>query len=179
MIVFFEGETEEQALPIFFQKHFKKTPADMGLNFVGVGGYGNYLPFLRFAESLNIPWVIFSDAEKKKGTQESVKESVKKQVSDAGTKTGSIVFLDDGNGFEKQLVRDGFREEIKTAITRFGNGSRKYNDNQLFKIISKKKTQYGPAVAEEIIQSGKDLPPKVIELFSKIANVLNVRGEET
>ena len=174
MIVFFEGETEEQALPIFFQKHFKKTPADMGLNFVGVGGHGNYLPFLRFAESLNIPWVIFSDAEEKKGT----KESVKKQVSDSGTQTGSIVFLDDGNGFEKQLVRDGFREEIKTAITRFGNGSRKYNDNQLFKIISKKKTQYGPAVAEEIIQSGKNLPPKVIELFSKIANVLNVRGEE-
>jgi putative ATP-dependent endonuclease of OLD family len=35
----------------------------MGIDFVGVGGYGNYLPFLRFAESLNIPWLILSDAE--------------------------------------------------------------------------------------------------------------------
>ena len=175
MIVFFEGETEEQALPVFFQKHFEKTPADVGLNFVGVGGHGNYLPFLRFAESLNIPWVIFSDAEKKKGT----KKSVEKQISDSGTKTGSVVFLDDGNGFEKQLVRDGFHEQIKTVVNRLGNGSREYTDNQLVKIISRKKTQYGPAVAEEIIQSGKDLPPKAIELFSRIANVLNMRGEET
>ena len=35
----------------------------MGIDFVGVGGYGNYLPFLRVAEALKIPWFIFSDAE--------------------------------------------------------------------------------------------------------------------
>ena len=174
MIVFFEGETEEQALPIFFEEHFRKTPAAIGLNFVGVGGHGNYLPFLRFAESLNIPWVIFSDAEKKKGT----KESVEKQVLDSGTKTGSVVFLDEGNGFEKQLIRDGFSEEIKIVVNRFGNSSYEYNDKQLFKIISKKKSQYGPAVAEKIIQSDKDLPPKVIELFNRIANVLNVQRKK-
>jgi putative ATP-dependent endonuclease of OLD family len=55
VIVFFEGETEEQALPIFAQKHFGKTPVEMGLDFVGVGGFRNYLPFLRFAEASVFP----------------------------------------------------------------------------------------------------------------------------
>ena len=174
MIVLFEGETEEQVLPIFFEERFKKTPATVGLNFVGVGGHGNYLPFLRFAESLNIPWVIFSDAEEKKGT----KESVENQVSDSRSKIGSVVFLDDGNGFEKQLVQDGFHQEIEKAVNSFSNDPRNYVAKELIKIISKKKTQYSPAIAEEIIQSGKDLPPKVIELFSKIANVLNIQGKK-
>jgi putative ATP-dependent endonuclease of OLD family len=35
----------------------------MGVDFVGVGGYGNYLPFLHFAKFLNIPWLILSDGE--------------------------------------------------------------------------------------------------------------------
>jgi hypothetical protein len=35
----------------------------MGIDFVGVGGHKSYLPFLWFAESLNIPWLILSDSE--------------------------------------------------------------------------------------------------------------------
>ena len=63
-IVFFEGETEEQALPIFAEHYFEEIPVEMGIDFVGVGGSGNYLPFLRIAQSLKIPWFIFSDGEK-------------------------------------------------------------------------------------------------------------------
>jgi hypothetical protein len=46
---------------------------EMGIDFVGVGGYKSYLPFLWFAESLNIPWLILSDSEN------TTVESVKKQ----------------------------------------------------------------------------------------------------
>jgi putative ATP-dependent endonuclease of OLD family len=91
LIVFFEGETEEQALPIFVEHHFKKSAVEMGIDFVGVGGYRSYLPFLRFAESLNIPWLILSDAEI------NVKTSVKKQFGDCGSLSSEsdvIVFLD-------------------------------------------------------------------------------------
>jgi len=62
-LVFFEGETEEQALPIFAEQFFKKTSVELGIDFIGVGGNGNYLPFLRVAEALHIPWFILSDAE--------------------------------------------------------------------------------------------------------------------
>jgi len=78
-IVLFEGETEEQALPIFFKKYFDKNHIELGVDFIGVGGYGNYLPFMRFAENLQIPWFIFSDNDKN-GT---VKSSVEKQFTDS------------------------------------------------------------------------------------------------
>ena len=74
-MVFFEGETEEQALPIFAKHYFGKSAVEMGVDFVGVGSCNSYLPFLRFAESLNIPWLILSDAE------EITVERVKKQFS--------------------------------------------------------------------------------------------------
>ena len=187
VIVFFEGETEEQALPIFAQKHFNKTVVEMGLDFVGVGGHGNYLPFLRFAESLKIPWLIFSDAENT--PEKRIKASVQQQFSDCGSvknEKDCIIFLDDGYDFEKQLIVDGFSGEIKQAIIKqsiFTNDCHKqaketeieaYDDDKLYKVITGRKTQYGPAIAEQIIQSGKDLPPKLIELFGKLATVLKM-----
>lgn len=45
LLVFFEGETEEQALPIFAQNYFGKSPVEMVIDFVGVGGYKSYLLF--------------------------------------------------------------------------------------------------------------------------------------
>jgi putative ATP-dependent endonuclease of OLD family len=62
-LVFFEGETEEQALPDFAEKRWGKHPHDLSFGFVGVGGKGSYLPFLRMAETFKIPWYIFSDGE--------------------------------------------------------------------------------------------------------------------
>ena len=187
VIVFFEGETEEQALPIFARKHFNKTPVEMGLDFVGVGGYGNYLPFLRFAEALKIPWLIFSDAENK--PVKSVKTSVQSQFSKCGSKKNEgecIVFLDEGNDFERQLISDGFTDEVKQAIVKQGiyhndkhkqakvQKIEKYDDDKLYEVIAGSKAQYGPAIAERIIQSDKGLPPKVIELFDEIAAILKM-----
>ncbi|NQU63730.1 MAG: AAA family ATPase, partial [SAR324 cluster bacterium] len=194
-IVFFEGETEEQALPIFAQKHFNKSPVEMGLDFVGVGGFRGYLPFLRFAEALKIPWLIFSDGENT--PEKNIKASVQKQFLNCGsTKNESdcIVFLDEGNDFEKQLIHDGFSDEIKKTIASFDvyeNEQHKaakeqerlkqiseYNDEDLYQIITGSKTQYGPAIAEQIVNSEKELQPKVIDLFGKIAVVLKIKEVE-
>ena len=56
-LVLFEGETEEQALPIFFESYFNKTSVEVGVDFIAVGSYTAYLPFIRFAEDLKIPWI--------------------------------------------------------------------------------------------------------------------------
>jgi putative ATP-dependent endonuclease of OLD family len=182
LIVFFEGETEEQALPILAQKYFNQTSFEMGVDFVGVGGCKSYLPFLMFAENLNIPWVIFSDAEDK------AKKWVNKHFKECKTNKNQndvVVFLDANNDFENQLISDGFTDEIKQAIidqSDFHNEQHKdakvqeienYNDNKLYDTITGEKTKYGPAIAEQIIKSDKDLPPKVIELFEKIKTILN------
>ncbi|MBT4289267.1 MAG: AAA family ATPase [Deltaproteobacteria bacterium] len=183
VIIFFEGETEEQALPILAQKFFDNTSVELGLDFVGVGGYGNYLPFLRFTEALNIPWFIFSDAENQP------KASVQKQFLDCGTDKNEedcIVFLNDGNDFERQLIEDGFGDEIKQAIIKEGDYQNEqhkqakvleignYDNDKLYEVITGNKTQYGPAIAEQITEVEKDLPAKVIDLFEKITTLLKV-----
>lgn len=189
LIVFFEGETEEQALPIFSQNYFKRTPVEMGVDFIGVGGFGSYLPFLQFAEALNLPWLVFSDAENTPG--KNIKAQVQKQFENCGaTKKESdcIVFLDDGNDFERQLINDGFTAEIIQAILdmkiyenedhelkskpAYEADVRSYSADKLHSVITGKKTQFGPAIAEKIVDSGKALPPKVISLFNKISAAL-------
>lgn len=166
----------------------------MGLDFVGVGGYAGYLPFLRFAEALNIPWLIFSDAEI---SPDDVKGNVSRQFSKCGSlkrEADCIVFLDNGYNFEKQLIHDGYGDEIKQAILSLdhycneqhraakekirADEIEQYQDEELYNVITGCKTQYGPAVAEQIIQSEKQLPPKIIALFTKIAAIFKMEEGE-
>lgn len=215
LIVFFEGETEEQALPIFAEKYFGKTPVEMGLDFVGVGGYGNYLPFLRFAKSMNIPWLILSDGEDK------VKKSITKTLNKLSnvknldlSKIDNVFVLDNLADFEKYLIDTDYIEEIKLALSDLHDDNyltdyiekqdgtkgkriktnktcktckqniyddllRGYSNDEgfqraLYDCMTAQKTQFGPAIAEQIIKSKKDLPPKVVELFTKIKSTLKI-----
>ncbi len=188
-IVFFEGETEEQTLPILAEHFFNKPLAEIGIDFVGVGGSGNYLPFLRVAEALKIPWFILSDAE------EGIKTSVKTQFTNCNSnklEADVVVFLTDGNNFEKQLISDGYNEEIRKSIINLEipkcntpqhvEAKKKeiasYDDKRLYEIITISKAQYGPVIAEAIIESKKRLPPKIAELFEKIKSLLERRDAD-
>jgi len=191
LLVFCEGETEEQALPILTEKFFRKSSVEMSIDFVGVGSYGNYLPFLRFAEALKIPWLIFSDAEK------NIKANVKKQFLNCRSMKNEdecIIFLDENNDFEKQLIADGFCDEIRKAIVSFDiycneqhraakepqrqNEVNQFSEERLYKEITGSKAKYGLAIAEQIIQSDKALPQKMVKLFNKIDAVLRKQESE-
>lgn len=113
-LVLCEGETEEQALPLLFQKFFKSEPCVLGVNFIGVGGGGKYLPFLKFARDFATPVFIFSDGE------ESVTRALKKQYESVFgaidiTSCPKITILD-GTDFEEYLISSGFKEIIETTI---------------------------------------------------------------
>lgn len=192
-LVLFEGETEEQALPILADHHFKMSTFEMGVNYISVGGQGNYSRFLQFATALNIPWFIFSDAEPR------IKTSVEKQVMEiAPTKLPDcVVFLDAGNDYEKQLISDGYADVIKTAIIQLEiaechneqhrqakepeirNEVASYNDTILYEIMTAAKAKYAPIIAEEIIKSKKPLPPKILTLFNKINALFTDRSMST
>jgi len=188
-IIFFEGDTEEQALPIFAEYYFNKTPVEMGIDFVGVGGHGNYLPFLRIAEALRIPWFILSDAEP------AIKTSVKKQYVECGcckSEGNAVFFLGDGNNFEKQLISDGYNEEVRESIIKIElpkcqspqhaeakkEEIASYNDLKLCEIITGSKALFGPVIAETIIEKKKPLPPTVTALFDKIKSLLERRDKD-
>jgi putative ATP-dependent endonuclease of OLD family len=182
VVVFFEGETEEQALPIFAEKHFGKSFSELGIDFVGVGGFGSYHTFIKFAEAFNIPYLVFSDAE------EGPRESVIEQINNSNNKDISkVIFVDDGNDFEKQLVVDGYQDEIRMSIEKIDlpEGSHPnhiaakkaeilaYDDAKLYAVMTASKTQFAPVLAQSIIESNKDLPIKVVQLFEEINKIIN------
>ncbi|MDH4943963.1 AAA family ATPase [Sulfurimonas sp. C5] len=188
-IVLGEGETEEQALPVFFEKHFNGSSIEYGIDFIGVGSFGNYLPFIRFAESLNIPWFILSDND----DSGNVRTSVLRQLTTSGSakqESDCIVFADNENDFEKQLINDGFQDEIKKVLLSLKTYTNEQHesvqkprdeaeinglsDEELYEYLTKEKAQFAPLVANEIVNSEKALPNKIINLFTKIATELNI-----
>lgn len=192
-IILFEGETEEQALPIFFEEYFGTNPIEYGVDFIGVGSYGSYLPFIRFAEYFNIQWFIFSDND----SNGVVKKSVEKQFVSCNSiqnQDKSIIFLEETLDFEKQLIQEGFQDEIKEYLVEsilYANPQHKevqepkdkaeidaYSDEDLYKKIKNIKAQYAPVIAEKIVKNDENsLPSKVIELFDNIAETFDIKVE--
>ncbi|WP_417885054.1 AAA family ATPase [Zunongwangia sp.] len=187
LVILFEGETEEQALPITIEKHFQKSSIELGVDFIGVGGSGNYLPFIRFFETFNIPYLILSDNEAE------ARDSVEKQIDKSKHQDlNKVVFLEDGNDFEKELCENGYIEEVKNAYSIL-KLSECYNDQHrdakraelaqipdedYYDLIVNLKTQFAPIIAYELNKSEKGLPEKMIELFDKVDHILNPSTDE-
>jgi putative ATP-dependent endonuclease of OLD family len=113
-LVFFEGETEEQALPDFAEKRWGKHPNDLGFSFVGVGGSGNYLPFLRMAESFKIPWFIFSDGEA--DAIAAVNAALAAVGQAASPNNPRVVVLPGGKKFETYIVTEATKDALIAAM---------------------------------------------------------------
>jgi putative ATP-dependent endonuclease of OLD family len=113
-LVFCEGETEEQALPDFAEKYWGKHPNDLGFSFVGVGGKGNYLPFLRMAESFQIPWFIFSDGET--DTITAVNAALAAVGQAAIPNNPRVIVLPGGMKFETYIVTEASKDALIAAM---------------------------------------------------------------
>ncbi|MCH6233151.1 ATP-dependent nuclease [Cognataquiflexum rubidum] len=188
LVIMFEGETEEQALPITIQRHFSKSPIELGVDFIGVGGSGNYLPFIRFFEAFNIPYLIFSDNEAEANA------TVTNQISKSKLNDiNRVVFLNPNNDFEKELCENGYIEEVKRAyhhliLSECENDRHKeakqreldrIPDSNYYDLISNIKTQFAPLIGYELYKSEKPLPSKIIELFDKVSLILNPTSNDT
>ena len=109
-LVFFEGETEEFAFPVFAEAYWRKNIHLLGINFVSVGGDGGYLPFIRMANSFKIPWYIFSDGET--DAKSKLKSACAKvKISNPET-CPNILILPDGKNWEKYLISQGYEYAV-------------------------------------------------------------------
>lgn len=114
-IVLCEGETEEQALPLLFEKFFGCQAFQLGVNFVSVGGSGKkYLPFFRFAKDFSIPVFVFSDGETKARSGLKTNYELVYGATDID-RSSHITILDDTD-FEGYLIKDGYRCILEEAI---------------------------------------------------------------
>lgn len=178
VLVFFEGETEEQALPDFAEKFWEKHPNDLGYSFIGVGGNGKYLPFLRMAEAFKIPWFILSDGEPK--SIEAVNSALEAINQNLIPDNARVVVLPDGKNFEQYIVDRSTIELLIDLVIQQQAKNAQHKDalkadwaskheTDKFKDILEKmtqnKTQYGSRIGKTL-----PIPSKLKELFVKVDN---------
>lgn len=188
-LVLFEGETEEQALPILAEKYFGYPALELGIDFIGVGGAGAYLPFLQFAESLNIPWYIFSDGEVDPIAQ--MTNAVHKIRADEFTRIEdekNVIIIDNNDDFEKYIIRLDYLNDIKEYVKSIelpkcvNSQHRKskiieidtsYTDQYVLTESKSHKTEWSLTFAYSIYNSDKSIPPLLSQLFEKIKTDLS------
>lgn len=184
-LVLFEGETEEQALPVLAEKYFGRPAYECGIDFIGVGGAGQYFPFILFAESLNIPWYIFSDGEDIPVSYmtDAVKKFHKNPSLDINT-LENVFIIDQKEDFEKYIIRQNYLDDIKNYIKsvelpKCVNEKHReskireidaYSSNIILDLSKNHKTKWSLIYAYSIYNSSEPLPPLVSKLFDKIKN---------
>lgn len=204
-VVLFEGETEEQALPIFAEKYWGRHPNDLGITLVGVGGVGNYLPFLRLFSNFVIPWYILSDGEP--GPLKAVRAALNQIGVPDYSVDPRVVVLPEGMNFESYLVSEKYIDALTTMLDSYHkqtdyldqefipvmekqkgkNGSTKDyrseggRERALIDALSLGKTRYGSPVAHAIIaldDEARRFPPKIRSLLEKVSSDLGLPKKE-
>lgn len=113
-LILMEGETEEQGLPTFAEQYWKQTPNKLGIEFIGVGGDGNYFPFLRLAQSFGIQWYIFSDGES--NSIRNVNNALNKIHEPIIPQNPFVFVIPDGEKYETCLIKNEYQDELIEMI---------------------------------------------------------------
>jgi putative ATP-dependent endonuclease of OLD family len=111
--VLFEGQTEEQALPIWAQAYWGASIHELGFSFARANGT-NYYPFIWLANSLDIPWYLIADGEPQ--PLKNLEDELKRANLPESAKSPNIVVLPGGKNFETQLLAEGYLGEIEAAL---------------------------------------------------------------
>lgn len=200
--VFFEGETEEQALPILAEAYWNCSIHELGFSFVQVGGAGSYFPFIWLAERLNIPWYVFSDGEPHpRKLLEQALHNAGKPKADLNP---NVVVIPEGRNFESQLVAEGYLLEIEAVfdqvhdMTGFlddyiarldgksakGGGTRDYKTEDgrqkaACNALAESKTRMAEPLASALASlpdEGRRFPIQIRALFTKISEDHGLSG---
>lgn len=186
-IILSEGETEEQALPIFASRYWGKEPFELGINFVGCGG-SNYKAFLKVFKAFNIDWFIFSDYD-----NDSIKNNVHDAIQVVGISKEDIgnhpEIVLTGKGLEEYLFENECSEEILDSIIihhePFANASHKaaktseirnWDGVKISSYLKNWKTKLSPIYSQIIadLPDNRCIPPKIKDLFEEISKRLNL-----
>ncbi len=177
-IVLFEGETEEMAIPDFAEAYWKEHPNDLGITMVRVGGYGDYKTFLRFADSFNIPWFIFSDGEA--DAINKLDQTLTSVGQDSAVNNNRVVVLPSGDNFEKYLVNEDTKDHLIKMVVSSCTTSEAHQTiletewkektdplPDLIKQLEGRKTLYGSKVGK-LLGGAEIFPEKIKTLLDKI-----------
>ncbi|MCP4148772.1 MAG: AAA family ATPase [bacterium] len=202
-LILFEGETEEQAFPLYAREYWGRNAHELGLNFVAVGGKGAaYLPFLRLAQGLDINWYILSDGDV--DAPKKLDDALKKITTAEQGNRKNVIILPEGQNIEIYLIEAGYADVVESFLNshfdyddylnryindkndQSGKGGipRNYKADSdggrkraLLDILKASKTQFSEALARKVVSlddKERRVPPKIKELFDRIAEDIGI-----
>lgn len=121
-IIMCEGQTEEQALPIWAQSYWGANIHELGFSIVRVNGT-DYFPYIWLANKLQIPWFVFGDGEALpiKDLEKALSKANHPNIENST----NIVIAPNGRNFESVLIDEGYHNEINEVFNEI------YNDDYL------------------------------------------------
>lgn len=126
-VIYFEGQTEEQALPIWAEKYWGANIHELGFSFVRVNGT-DYFPYVWMAEEFGIPWYVLGDGEDK--PIEDLKNVLKRIGYSNLEACPNVLVYPDGKNFETQLLAEGYLSEIENVLDEYYEET-KFLDNYI------------------------------------------------
>jgi putative ATP-dependent endonuclease of OLD family len=112
LVVVSEGDTEDQALPVFAKHHWQKDHAALGVSFARTDGAGAGKHVVRVLSHLDIPWVLFADGDSAgKKAIAAIEKLLQRKLEDH-----ELVQLPKDACLEQYLIDEGYREPIEKAI---------------------------------------------------------------
>lgn len=112
-IVLFEGQSEEQALPVWAEAYWGASIHALGLSFARVNGT-DYFPFIWLAKNLSIPWYVLADGEAK--PVKELEAALRKADESIASECPNVVVIPNGKNFETQLTAEGYQDQIEIAL---------------------------------------------------------------
>jgi putative ATP-dependent endonuclease of OLD family len=196
-LILFEGETEEQALPIFAESYWGATSHEKGFSFVGCGG-ANYFSFVWLAKSFGIGWYILCDGEEKTITRTNAQ--LKRIGLQTTEKIDNVFVIEGKTDYEGNLIASGYMDAIEIAFTaalgtgyfdgyiaeQHGKLGSKIDGNSTTReyksaggreraakdLLEERKTRLATPVATAIVELSDEkrrVPPMIRKLFDKIS----------
>ncbi len=188
-LVFFEGETEEQALPVFAHEFWGGPAFSHGVTMVAVNGQ-SYFPFCYLAAQFGIPWFIFSDGETK--AVDNLKSVLTKLgMSDNLATHDNIFVIPNRRDFEGMVACSDYKDVLVKALIDSWAQSDQHRAalqadwaqkldvlNELETVLSARKTKYASLVARAILDHPdpkKRLPTTVRDLLVRIGKEVGLQ----
>jgi putative ATP-dependent endonuclease of OLD family len=200
-LILFEGETEEQALPIYAENFWGATAHEKGFSFVGCGGGTNYYPFIWLAKNFGMRWYVLSDGEER--IVASLNGQLKRMGLDPAEKLANISIIDDKTNYEGHLISSGYMDAIEKAFEETlgagaldkyiadldGKSKGKIDGKEVLRdykgaegrkraavdLLENRKTRLASPVATGIVglaDKSRRIPPAIRKLFDRIAEDL-------
>jgi putative ATP-dependent endonuclease of OLD family len=199
-LILFEGETEEQALPIFAEACWGATAHEKGFSFIGCGGT-NYHPFVWLADSLGINWYLLCDGEDK--AIKSTNAQLRKMSLEDSDKLPNVSIISGKTDYEGHLIAEGYLDAVESSINvtlgpghldkyiaqLHGTHAKTVDGKKLKRdyksiggrelaatdLLRERKTQLATPVATAIVSlpdETRRIPPAIRKLFDKISEDL-------